>query len=160
MKRGSLPSQISVSSFYRLQSYLVGLLQEYSETHNKPLEDLKLAIAFDEGKYSGFNVEGAELRDNALYESEASQKTFSLPAIDFMPMEVEAELSNNDDMYPCPIYVTPLRSHQSTKWSAIPNHVGTFDIRTGTSNRDHWIERGVAIWTQTDANQSVLPNNQ
>lgn len=151
------PPTFWLSGFFFTQSFLTGVLQNYSRKHRIPVDELafkflfrtvEIAKATGGANIYGLFIEGAswDSTRESLKEAEERELFAVCPPIYFKP-ERASELGEGE-YYETPLYKTQVRQGVLSTTGHSTNFV--MMIRTPSRQpASHWIRRGVAFLTQT-----------
>lgn len=147
---------IWISGFYRIRSYLMGLIQEYSREKKVPIENCRLIISFDkvveeELNYSGLYVDMWNKESKKIEESSDSgylTKEQSLQTFKLIVVSNQTDPPKESD-YLCPLYVTPERKGNLEKIGRNPNLITMLEIEIDSQiSASLLVKRGVAMTSQ------------
>nr|XP_026485669.1 dynein heavy chain 3, axonemal [Vanessa tameamea] len=150
-----------VSGFYFTQSFLTGVLQNYSRHNRIPIDQVhfeftitSMEVESEEepsfGVYcKGLFLEGARWNREAMQLDESYPKILfdTIPIIWFQPALISD--FNPPPSYFCPIYKTSERKGVLATTGHSSNFVMYITLRSDIPEK-HWINRGVASLTQLD----------
>ncbi|XP_047529766.1 dynein axonemal heavy chain 3 [Vanessa atalanta] len=150
-----------VSGFYFTQSFLTGVLQNYSRHNRIPIDQVHFEFTITSmeaeceeepsfGVYcKGLFLEGARWNREAMQLDESYPKILfdTIPIIWFQPALISD--FNPPPSYFCPIYKTSERKGVLATTGHSSNFVMYITLRSDIPEK-HWINRGVASLTQLD----------
>ena len=156
------PKVFWISGFFFTQSFLTGILQNYSRKHQIPIDTLAFDFDFFEEpteperldeRYSepedgcyiyGLYLEGCrwDFGESRLAESLPKVLTTLAPIIWFKP--VKQEEAKEFQHYKCPVYKTSERKGTLSTTGHSTNFVMNVNM-TSDHEESHWVKRGVAM---------------
>ncbi|XP_068632055.1 dynein axonemal heavy chain 3 [Battus philenor] len=155
------PTVFWISGFYFTQSFLTGVLQNYSRHNRIPIDNVHFEFTITDmeteceeeptfGVYcKGLFLEGARWNRQTMQMDESFPKILfdTIPIIWFQPALIQN--FNPPPSYFCPIYKTSERKGVLATTGHSSNFVMYITLRTDIPEK-HWINRGVASLTQLD----------
>ncbi|XP_049869343.1 dynein axonemal heavy chain 3 [Pectinophora gossypiella] len=155
------PAVFWISGFYFTQSFLTGVLQNYSRHNEIPIDQVHFEFTITKyegdlqqepefGVYcKGLFLEGARWNRETMMLDESFPKILfdTIPIIWFQPALIVK--FSPPPSYFCPIYKTSERKGVLATTGHSSNFVMYITLRSDTPQK-HWINRGVASLTQLD----------
>ena len=157
------PPVFWLSGFFFTQSFLTGVRQNFARKYRAPIDEVVYTFEVmdfnlpdsppEEGCYvHGLYLEGArwDLAGGTLEESLPRVLHSKMPVIWLKPVRTSEEV-DDELLYECPVYKTPLRRGELSTTGHSTNFV--MDIKLWCppeKSPSHWIKRGVALLCQVD----------
>ena len=157
------PSAFWISGFFFTQSFLTGILQNYSRKYKIPIDTLTFefkilpksmdkSIPPESGSYIyGLFLEGAIWNEKlGIIEDSNSKLLYSeMPYIHIIPKKISEKIEVHS--YSCPVYKTKVRAGTLSTTGHSTNYVINVDIPIDKKYKsDFWIKRGVALLCELD----------
>ena len=155
------PKTFWLTGFTYPTGFLTALMQTSARKNNVSIDTLAwdfvvvnldekdIVQAPKEGAYiRGLWLEGAgwNYEQSCLCEPEQMELVYSMPIIQFKPVEARARRSGRG-VYQCPLYMYPLRTGSRER----PSFMITVDLKSGQSTEaEHWVKRGTALLLALD----------
>jgi dynein heavy chain len=155
------PKTFWLTGFTYPTGFLTALMQTSARKNNVSIDTLAwdfvvvnldekdIVQAPKEGAYiRGLWLEGAgwNYEQSYLCEPEQMELVYSMPIIQFKPVEARARRSGRG-VYQCPLYMYPLRTGSRER----PSFMITVDLKSGQSTEaEHWVKRGTALLLALD----------
>ena len=147
------PEIFEISRFFFTQSFLTGLIQNYSRKYKIPIDVIKFTFEIakqtkrveDGAIIKGLFLEGARWskKQNQLAESHPKALYTQCPIIWLKPSEMIEEFPH----YSCPVYKTSDRKGELSTTGHSTNFIMFIKLNS-SHHESHWIKRGVALLTQ------------
>lgn len=148
-----------ISGFFFTQSFLTAILQEYSRISKSPIDSLSFQFEIMReqprnfpaiGVYvDGLFLEGAMWDGSGISECLPRMLYSQLPVLWIKPdLKTETKIKDHYK-YECPMYRTLTRAGTLSTTGHSTNFIMSVSIPS-SYRYDHWIKRGVALFTQLD----------
>lgn len=149
-----------ISGFFFPQAFLTGTLQNFARKYQKAIDTIsfetiilkvktqqELTVKPEDGCYIwGFFLEGARWNAQEHVIDESEPKVLFTQMVPMHLMPVQNRVKPTEGIYMCPSYKTLLRAGVLSTTGHSTNFVCPFEIPT-KKEPDHWIRRGVALFT-------------